>query len=107
MVTDPIRGAPHVLVMCEVFAPDGTPHPTNTRAKLREIIDDKVKAEDCWYGFEQEYTMLQKTTGQIYGWPSGGYPAPQVRQTASAVYNVCGGVPAVRVSTSWRLPAPA
>ncbi len=79
VVTDPIRGAPHVLVMCEVYAPDGTPHPTNTRAKLREIIDDKVVAEDCWYGFEQEYTMLQKTTGQIYGWPSGGYPAPQVR----------------------------
>ncbi|KXZ51248.1 hypothetical protein GPECTOR_13g735 [Gonium pectorale] len=77
VIKDPIRGEPHVLVMCEVFAPDGTPHPTNTRAKLREIIDDKVEAEDCWYGFEQEYTMIQKTTGQIYGWPNGGFPAPQ------------------------------
>ncbi|KAG2453420.1 hypothetical protein HYH02_001643 [Chlamydomonas schloesseri] len=77
VVTDPIRGAPHVLVMCEVFAPDGKPHSTNTRAKLRDIIDDKVTAEDCWYGFEQEYTMLAKTTGQIYGWPAGGFPAPQ------------------------------
>lgn len=78
VIKDPIRGDPHVLVMCEVFAPDGSPHPTNTRAKLRDIIDDKVLAEDCWYGLEQEYTMIQKTTGQIYGWPSGGYPAPQV-----------------------------
>src|SRR5688572_20117824 len=29
---DPIRGWPHILVMCEVFLADGkTPHPTNTR----------------------------------------------------------------------------
>lgn len=77
VVPDPIRGAPHVLVMCEVFAPDGKPHPTNTRAKLREIIDDKVVKEDCWYGFEQEYTMLDKQTGRVYGWPANGFPAPQ------------------------------
>jgi glutamine synthetase len=77
IIPDPIRGEPHVLVMCEVFSPDGTPHPTNTRAQLREIIDDKVTAEDCWYGFEQEYTMLDKKTGRILGWPVGGYPAPQ------------------------------
>ncbi len=24
----------------------------------------------------QEYTMLSKS-GQVYGWPHGGYPAPQ------------------------------
>ncbi len=77
MVPDPIRGAPHVLVMCEVLSPDGTPHPTNTRAQLRELIDDKVIAEDCLYGFEQEYTMLNASTGRIYGWPETGYPAPQ------------------------------
>lgn len=53
VVPDPIRGAPHVLVMCEVFAPDGSAHPTNTRAKLRELMSDKVKASDPWFGFEQ------------------------------------------------------
>jgi glutamine synthetase len=79
VVKDPIRGAPHVLVMCEVFSPDGKPHPTNTRAKLREVMTDKVVAEVPWFGFEQEYTMIQKGTGKIYGWPSDGYPAPQVR----------------------------
>ena len=83
VVTDPIRGAPHVLVMCEVFAPNGQPHLTNTRAKLRDIIDDKVKAEECWYGFEQEYTMLKKGSGQIYGWPENGYPAPQVTRVSA------------------------
>jgi hypothetical protein len=43
VVPDPIRGAPHLLVMCEVLSPDGTPHPTNTRAQLAALIDDKVR----------------------------------------------------------------
>ena len=37
-----------VLVMCEVLLPDGTPHPSNSRAT---IPDDP----DTWFGFEQEY----------------------------------------------------
>jgi len=77
VVPDPIRGEPHVLVMCEIFSPDGTPHPTNTRNKLEELIDDNVRALDPWFGFEQEYTMLSKTSASVYGWPAGGYPAPQ------------------------------
>ena len=50
---DPIRGDDNVLVLCEVFYPDGTPHETNTRAKLEAIIDDKVRKEAPMYGFEQ------------------------------------------------------
>ena len=42
-----------MLVLCEVFYPDGTPHETNTRAKLEAIIDDKVRKEAPLYGFEQ------------------------------------------------------
>lgn len=74
---DPIRGAPHLLVMTEVLSPDGNPHPTNTRSPLAALIDDKVRAEAPLFGFEQEYTMLNKTTGGVHGWPAGGYPAPQ------------------------------
>lgn len=44
-----------MLVLCEVFYPDGTPHETNTRAKLEALIDDKIKAEAPLYGFEQVY----------------------------------------------------
>lgn len=62
---------------CKRNAQDGTPHPSNTRAKLREIMDDKVKATQPWFGLEQEYTMLSKKTGRIFGWPDNGYPAPQ------------------------------
>ena len=42
MVPDPIRaeaGLIGYLVLCEVFNPDGTPHISNTRAKLRAVLD--------------------------------------------------------------------
>lgn len=77
VVPDPIRGAPHLLIMTEVLSPDGEPHPTNTRSPLAALIDDKVKAEAPLFGFEQEYTMLSKNSGNVLGWPEGGFPAPQ------------------------------
>lgn len=43
VIPDPIRGAPHLMIMCEVLSPDGEPHPTNTRAQLAAIINDKVR----------------------------------------------------------------
>jgi glutamine synthetase len=76
VVPDPIRGEDNVLVMCEVLNPDGTPHETNTRSPLEKCLTEKVLAEKCLYGFEQEYTMLEKG-GQVHGWPLGGFPAPQ------------------------------
>jgi glutamine synthetase len=39
--------------MTEVLSPDGTPHPTNTRAPLAALIDDKVEKEAPLFGFEQ------------------------------------------------------
>ena len=38
--------------------------------------NSQVVAEAPLYGFEQEYTMLTNS-GNVYGWPQGGYPAPQ------------------------------
>ncbi|CAG9465926.1 unnamed protein product [Pedinophyceae sp. YPF-701] len=75
---DPIRGDDSVLVMCEVFCSDNeTPCPTNERAKLRAIMNEKTEAEKPLYGFEQEYTMMDGKTSRVYGFPEGGYPAPQ------------------------------
>lgn len=59
------------LVMCEVLNADGTPHATNTRASIGK--DD----DDFWFGFEQEYFMIDPETGLPLGFPNGGYPAPQ------------------------------
>jgi glutamine synthetase len=56
------------LVMCEVMLPDGTPHPSNARAT---IVDDP----DAWFGFEQEYFLMQES--RPLGWPDSGFPSPQ------------------------------
>ena len=74
MVPDPIRGVPHVLVMCEVFDAHGIAHSSNHRAQLRQIAE-KTAAQEPWFGIEQEYTMFNDH--KPYGWPESGYPAPQ------------------------------
>ena len=62
------------LVMCEVMNPDGTPHRSNYRAKLRDAL---VNTEDhkFWWGFEQEYFITKDF--KPLGFPAGGYPKPQ------------------------------
>ncbi|MEU5785097.1 glutamine synthetase [Micromonospora lupini] len=71
---DPIRGGAHLLVLCEVFNIDGTPHESNTRAQLRPVAD-RFAAQQPLFGIEQEYTFFQGS--RPLGFPDGGYPAPQ------------------------------
>ena len=67
---DPIRG-----VMTEVLLTDMSPHPTNTRAPLREVAE-KFKDKEPWFGIEQEYTLFKGS--RPLGFPeAGGYPGPQ------------------------------
>lgn len=74
-VDDPIMGNNAQLVLCEVYLPNGQPHPTNTRAKLRETLAKTSESTEAWFGFEQEYTLFKGSTP--LGWPANGYPAPQ------------------------------
>jgi glutamine synthetase len=67
LFSDPAR-ANGLLVMCEVLLPDGTPHPSNSRAT---IPDDP----GTWFGFEQEYFLYRD--GAPLGFPADGFPAPQ------------------------------
>jgi glutamine synthetase len=60
--------------MCEVLNTDGTPHSTNTRARLRPVAE-RHQTKETWFGFEQEYTMFKGL--RPLGWPEQGYPAPQ------------------------------
>jgi glutamine synthetase len=71
---DPIRGGDNILVMTEVFSADNKPHPTNSRALLREVAQ-KYAAHEPWFGMEQEYTFFKGN--RPLGWPEQGYPAPQ------------------------------
>ncbi|GLU44041.1 glutamine synthetase beta-grasp domain-containing protein [Allomuricauda sp. NBRC 101325] len=67
---DPARNNGY-LVMTEVMNADGTPHVSNGRA----TIDDED--DDFWFGFEQEYFIMDTSTQLPLGFPVGGYPAPQ------------------------------
>ena len=74
-IKDPLRGTKNFIIMSEVFNPDGTPHKSNTRALLRQVLEAGAGDHEPWFGTEQEYTLFK---GQIpMGWPDGGYPAPQ------------------------------
>ena len=59
------------LVMTEVLNADGTAHESNGRA----TIDDDD--DDFWFGFEQEYFIMDSKTELPLGFPRGGYPGPQ------------------------------
>jgi glutamine synthetase len=72
-----------MLVMCEVLLPDGTPHPSNSRAT---IPDDS----GTWFGFEQEYFLYRD--GVPLGFPSEGFPAPQGEYYTGVGYKNVGDV---------------
>jgi glutamine synthetase len=75
-IPDPIRGDGCYLVLCEVNNPDETAHETNTRAKLRKVLEAGADSTDAWFGFEQEYTLYQGA--RPLGFPSERrYPAAQ------------------------------
>lgn len=67
---DPDRKDAYV-VMTEVLNADGTPHASNGRATITE------EDEDFWFGFEQEYFLMDPQTNKPLGFPADGYPAPQ------------------------------
>ncbi|WP_339738159.1 glutamine synthetase beta-grasp domain-containing protein [uncultured Sunxiuqinia sp.] len=67
---DPDRNNAYV-VMTEVLNADGTPHESNGRAHIEE------EDEDFWFGFEQEYFLMDPKTNKPLGFPADGYPAPQ------------------------------
>ena len=67
---DPARKNAY-LVMTEVLNADGTAHESNARA----TIDDNDM--DFWFGFEQEYFIMNTHTQLPLGFPIGGYPGPQ------------------------------
>jgi glutamine synthetase len=72
------------LVMCEVLLPDGSPHPSNSRAT---ILDDP----GTWFGFEQEYFLYQN--GAPLGFPEGGgFPAPQGEYYTGVGYKNVGDI---------------
>jgi glutamine synthetase len=73
-IPDPLHREGDILVLCEVLHPDGSVHPSNTRARLRQVAE-KYKDHEAWFGIEQEYTFFEGN--RPLGWPDHGFPAPQ------------------------------
>ena len=71
---DPIRGGDNILVMAEVLYISMEPHVTNTRRKCADVAA-KYADQEAIFGIEQEYTFFKD--GRPYGFPFGGFPAPQ------------------------------
>lgn len=71
---DPIRGGPSILVLCEVMLVSGDPHPSNTRYACA-VAAERYADQGAIFGIEQEYTFFKD--GRPYGFPFGGFPAPQ------------------------------
>jgi len=68
---DPFKERGDMLVLCEVYNADGTPHSTNTRDALLDM-----PVEDApLFGFEQEYTLFDKD--MPVAWSFGDVPEPQ------------------------------
>ena len=62
------------LVMCEVWNVNVTPHETNARFLLDDLMPT-ISEEEPWFGMEQEYTLYKD--GFPLGWEAGFAPAAQ------------------------------
>jgi len=71
---DPLRRTNSLLVLCEVYDTELTPHTTNTRSACREA-SEKYIAHAPLFGLEQEYTFYKE--GRPLGFPLMGEPDPQ------------------------------
>ncbi|CAH1645861.1 unnamed protein product [Spodoptera littoralis] len=81
---DPFRADPHVIILCEVLLGEAQkPAATNHRTFCNDLCEAH-KAEEPWFGLEQEYTMVD-IDGWGLGWPKGGgFPAVKYQ------YSYCG-----------------
>ncbi|KZZ99600.1 Glutamine synthetase (Glutamate--ammonia ligase) (GS) [Moelleriella libera RCEF 2490] len=72
---DPFRGSPNIIVLSECWNADGTPNKYNYRHECAKVMEANAEHEP-WFGLEQEYTLLDHDD-RPFGWPRGGFPAPQ------------------------------
>ena len=98
LVCDPTRQPSWntYIALCEVLNPDGTPHESNYRSKIKNN-------ETNWYGFEQEYTLIKD--GRPVGFPKDGYPKPQGEYYCGVGAGTVSGRELVEKHLNWCLEA--
>ena len=72
---DPFLPGDNILVMCDTYGPCGKPTDSNKRQSCNSVME-RAKSTKPWFGIEQEYSILDQD-GVPFGWPKGGFPAPQ------------------------------
>lgn len=80
-----------ILVLCEVYNTDMTPHNTNTRHDMVKTVKELDDA--TMYGYEQEFFIIDNDTQRPLGWPSNpiSFPAPQGNYYCAAGANNVSG----------------
>lgn len=71
---DPFRGHDNIMVLCETYNPDMTPHKTNTRNKAIKLFNQNLDLKPM-FGIEQEF-FLEKNN-KILGWELNETPKEQ------------------------------
>jgi glutamine synthetase len=66
-----------IIVLCEVYNTDGTPHSSNTRKSMIDTVGEFD--DESLYGYEQEFFIIDNYTKKPLGWPmeNNSYPRPQ------------------------------
>jgi len=92
-VRDPFRRGNNILCLCECLdAKTMRFIATNKRNIANKIFEHKqVKAEEPWYGIEQEYTLFDASGVCVLGWPMYGFPAPQGPYYCGVGARLCHG----------------
>lgn len=83
LIPDPFRGGHHKIALCETFTPEGNPAHGNFRSLARSVFEDEItKAEDVWFGVEQEYILAKISEANAptlipLAWYNKSHRAPQ------------------------------
>eukprot|EP00931_Biecheleriopsis_adriatica_P106671 TRINITY_DN81072_c0_g1_i1.p1 TRINITY_DN81072_c0_g1~~TRINITY_DN81072_c0_g1_i1.p1 ORF type:complete len:391 (-),score=63.16 TRINITY_DN81072_c0_g1_i1:42-1214(-) len=78
---DPFRSGENIIVLADTYMEPkngqeyGEPTKFNARASCAAVMQEaEDMGEDPWFGFEQEYYLLDRETDWPLGWPAGEYP---------------------------------
>jgi len=83
LFADPFRSSERALMaLCSTSdARTGAPSERGSQRHVAERVfaAPSVALQRCWYGLEQEYVLLERTSGRPLGWPASPseFPAPQ------------------------------
>jgi glutamine synthetase len=89
MYRNPFTMGNDVLIMCDTYTPDMTPHVTNTRASAQKIFNQHTEMRP-WYGLEQEYFIIDPNTNLPVGYEDGKTQGQGTHYCGAGAENVFG-----------------